>query len=72
MATILAFKPAPAAGSDQPTRAALHCAASKPAELIFFPGVRYERHETLPEPQLEARTRRKRRTRQHDAITLPD
>ena len=72
MATILAFKPAPAAGSSRSGAAALPCTSSRSAELIFFPGVRYERHAETPEPQPDSSPRRKRRSRPHDAINLPD
>lgn len=62
MATILEFRAANAsrAGSAKG-------ANSGSAELIFFPGVRYERAETAPSP----RSRGKRRQNQHDRMDLP-
>ena len=62
MATILPFK------SIQTARDAVQRAASQAqtAELIFFPGIRYERHEPV-KPQ----TRRKRR-REHEILELPE
>lgn len=60
MATILDFKPV------QVDRTTASRAAQASAELIFFPGVRYERHE--PEPNLE----RNRTKRRHEMLVLPD
>ena len=60
MATILDFKPVQT-GRTTPTRA-----AQSSAELIFFPGIRYERHDSEPAP---AHDRKKRR---HEMLVLPD
>ena len=70
MATIFDFKPASAAGG---ALAAVRTSGTRvgprvhTAEVIFFPGVRYERHE----PQREEPPRRKRR-RTHELLELPD
>jgi hypothetical protein len=60
MATILDFKPVQA-GRTTPSRA-----AHSSAELIFFPGIRYERHEPEPAPE------RERKKRRHEMLVLPD
>lgn len=79
MATILAFKPASPDRSAAPAQAAASCPASTKAELIFFPGVRYERVDTSgeiqshPAPQRERKnSRRTRQPRSHDLIDLMD
>ena len=60
MATILEFRPAAVRASGQQQ------SGSVLAELIFFPGVRYERAEPL-QPK-----RRGKRQRAHDLIDLLD
>jgi|CXWK01.1.fsa_nt_gi hypothetical protein len=60
MATILSFKPS--ARSAQGSAAASH---GVPAEIVFFPGVRYERWNEPVKPQKKKRTRR-------DKINLKD
>ncbi len=60
MATILSFKPA--------TRSAVSSAVSGhgiPAEIVFFPGVRYERWGEPAKPQKKKRAKR-------DKINLKD
>ena len=61
MATILEFKP----GCQ--SRANAEGDARQTAELIFFPGVRYERHEPA-----ELQPPRRKRRRQHEMMELPD
>lgn len=59
MATILSFRPSdPHRGSPRPSQA-------HPAEIVFFPGVRYERLSEAPKPAKRRRTRR-------DKIELQD
>ena len=62
MATILEFR---AANAGRATSCGSVQTGS--AELIFFPGVRYERAEPAPSP----RTRGKRSQNQHDRMDLP-
>jgi hypothetical protein len=68
MATILEFRAhdAGSASSSQTARGQ----ATGSAELIFFPGVRYERAEQAPAPAPRART--KRRQNLHDRMNLPE
>jgi hypothetical protein len=70
MATILAFKPA-MVNQPRSSRESLPCQSTlRPlsAELIFFPGVRYERHE----PVEQAPPQRSKRRRAHEVLELPD
>jgi hypothetical protein len=67
MATILEFRPAAGSCRAADATGGPTAAAARSAELIFFPGVRYERHEQTPAPK----SRGKRR-RPHDLIDLPD
>ena len=62
MAMILTFTPA------QPNAARPKAVAgATTAELIFFPGIRYERHEEIPPT-----AKRRKRSRQHEVLELPD
>jgi len=67
MATILAF-PTAAPAASPALRAASTSQAHASAELIFFPGVRYERAQPASEPQ--GRSRRARRPKTRDRIEL--
>lgn len=68
MATILDFRPATYERSrETAARAGGTTSQSASAELIFFPGVRYERAEPQSAPR-----KRKARGRAHDQIDLPD
>ena len=64
MATILDFRPRGQTATDETSGVP----RALSAELIFFPGVRYER----AEPEAGPKRSRKRRTRPHDSIDLPD
>ncbi|MEQ1696282.1 MAG: hypothetical protein ABL901_10635 [Hyphomicrobiaceae bacterium] len=69
MATILDFQAATMKrASGLSANEALAEGAGGPAELIFFPGVRYERMDT-PAPRKRSA---KSRGRAHDQIDLPD
>jgi hypothetical protein len=72
MATILDFRQG---GAQQRSRE-LQCSTdgTQPAtgELIFFPGVRYERSVSEPVAQPTVVRKRKARGRAHDQINLPD
>lgn len=61
MATILAFRHGQRSYSSR-------SGATSPAEIVFFPGVRYERWE---EPQQPAKAAKKRQ-RRRDRIELDD
>jgi hypothetical protein len=74
MATILEFRPAASRGPQQLSGDPAMSASSS-AELIFFPGIRYERDVAAceqPVRQAAAKGARKRRARAHDSIDLPD
>ncbi len=74
MATILEFRPAANRG-PQPPNGDPASTAPFSAELILFPGIRYEREIEAAEPvvhQTTSKGRRKRRARAHDSIDLPD
>jgi hypothetical protein len=58
MATILEFR------QDQRTRASSKNGISGSGEIVFFPGVRYERNEET------ARSRAKRRQRRRDRLEI--
>lgn len=61
MATILSFRP-----SQRSSGAAAHSGARPPAQIVFFPGIRYERWtEEAAKPKKAKRTRR-------DKIELQD
>jgi len=67
MATILAFRTpntSPGAGEAAPASPKQR----KSAELIFFPGVRYERAEPATAPS----SRRSRRAKPHELIDMMD
>jgi hypothetical protein len=57
MATILEFKAAP-----KPTAASVMAAygAGQSAEVVLFPGVRYERHDEEPEATKSRKSKRSR------------
>ena len=64
MANILEFRAAASKLADCSDRTSVGCSA----EIVLFPGVRYERHEDpppAPKPRNKARRRR-------DTLTLPD
>ena len=63
MATILEFRPATRQASVPQMKGRL---ATAPAEIVFFPGVRYERW-TAP-----VETKPKRRSKKRDKIILKD
>ena len=66
MATILEFRPAA-------SRTVQSAAEATTAELIFFPGIRYERSSSAEDLRQAAPKRgRKRHARPHDSIELPD
>ena len=68
MATILDFRSATTKRASGPiANEALAVAEAGSAELIFFPGVRYERAEPAPRKRSA-----KSRGRAHDQIELPD
>lgn len=70
MATILEFRPAsqPVTGPNATVPAGVST-----AELIFFPGIRYERASQQEDlSQTTPKRARKRRVRPHDSIDLPD
>ncbi len=70
MATILDFRPGTAKRACGPSaNEALAVSNAGSAELIFFPGVRYERAEPTPAPRKRSA---KSRGRAHDHIELPD
>jgi hypothetical protein len=66
MATIHLLKPIP---TERPQRAP---AAARSAEIILFPGVRYERWSETAQPSAApAKAKRKRRTRvKRDRLTI--
>lgn len=66
MATILNFR-SPAAGQTKSSRS---MAGDMTAELIFFPGVRYERHAEAEPKRIGAKARPRLRAR--DKIELVD
>lgn len=68
MATILDFRAVTAKRAGGPIASDALAAQGGSAELIFFPGVRYER---VAEPAVRKR-RAKSRGRAHDQIELPD
>lgn len=72
MATILDFRPAVQKLASGPSaNDALAAGTGGSAELIFFPGVRYDRAEAAPGPAPRKRSA-KSRGRAHDQIELPD
>jgi hypothetical protein len=68
MATILDFRATTKRAGGASATEALAAAEGGSAELIFFPGVRYER---MVEPAPRKRSA-KSRGRAHDQIELPD
>ena len=68
MATILAFPTASATHDEVVVREISPRTIRGSAELIFFPGVRYERAATAPEPS----SRRSKRMKVRELIDMMD
>lgn len=66
MATILSFKPSVRSGAAM----TIARAAGISAEIVFFPGVRYERW--AHEPPMPAAAKPQRRTKRRDKLELDD
>lgn len=75
MALILAFRAAEAAHAGTPVKPRpleTPAPASQSAELILFPGVRYERHAPEARPEPCRKSRSPRRSKPRELIDLMD